>query len=160
MGQRSPMHQRYQKGTGPKGQTRRSAASAKPKRDKSAAPVKVAAGKSTEKTTLKDRYREAMPATQHYKRLRRAWWVYLGIASVSLAASLLLGWEPVGSLLGDRAIPVSNALSMGALVLIAFSWYIDLRKLRPLIKSWQAMSVKEREALVLSEREPLEDKEQ
>jgi len=155
------MHQRYQKGTGPKGTTRRSAAAAKPKRDKGAASVGKPASKAkTEKATLKARYRDAMPATLAYKRMRRTWWVYLGVASVSLVASLALGWEPIGSYFGERALSVANSLSFGALALIAFSWYIDLRKLRPMIKAWQAMSVKEREALVESERAALGDKEQ
>ena len=155
------MHQRYQKGTGPKGSTRRSAAAAKPKRDKGA----VSAGKpsskaKTAKATLKQRYRDAMPATESYRRMRRTWWIYLGIASVSLLASLALGWPPIGSFFGERALSVANSLSFGALALIAFSWYIDLRKLRPMIKAWQAMSIKEREALVESERPALDTKEQ
>lgn len=95
MSQRNPMNDRYA-GDGPKGQTRRSAASAKPK-SKAAATVIVKSNKKTEKerkAEAKEARRKAAaeqreldrkyykPDTQRYKRLRIMWAVCLGLAVV------------------------------------------------------------------------------
>ena len=149
MSQRSPMNARYQKGTEPKGQTRRSASSAKPKRDlgvgTSSSKSKSSAG-SAVKSSVKDRYAASVPANPLYKSYRRVWWSTLGIALVSLVISLAMSFEPLLSMVGETGAMVSASLSYGALGLIAYSWYIDLRKIRPIMKEWAAMSPKDREA--------------
>lgn len=148
MSQRSPMNPRYQKGTEPKGQTRRSAASAKPKRDLAAGsgPRKSKSGAPAAKSSVKERYAATVPANPLYKSYRRVWWGALGIALLSLVISLAMSFEPLLSWGGETGAMVAASLSYGALGLIAYSWYIDLRKIRPIMKEWAAMSPKEREA--------------
>lgn len=148
MSQRSPMNPRYQKGTGPKGQTRRSAASAKPKRDlaESTGASRPKSGSSKSKPSVKERYAATVPANPLYKTYRRVWWGALGVALLSLVVSLAMSFEPLLSWGGETGATVAASLSYGALGLIAYSWYIDLRKIRPIMKEWAAMSPKEREA--------------
>lgn len=150
MTQRSPMHARYQKDGQPKGQTRKSAASAKPSRTGTTSSAKrpsARKGSGGTKASARDRYIEMTPAYPEYKQLRRLWWGALGIATFSLLVSLSFSIKAVASFVGDSAIPIANGLSFGALGLIAFSWYIDLRKVRPLLERWKNLSEKEREAI-------------
>ena len=149
MTQRSPMHARYQKDGTPKGQTRKSAASAKPSRTGTSSSTKrSSSGKSSgAKASARDRYIEMTPAYPEYKQLRRLWWWALGIATFSLLVSLSFSIKSVQAFVGDSALSIANGLSFGALGLIAFSWYIDLRKVRPLLERWKNLSAKEREAI-------------
>lgn len=153
MSQRSPMNARYQKGTEPKGQTRRSAASAKPKRDlgvtpggKKSATSAGRAANSTAKSSIRERYAASIPADPTYKTYRRLWWTALGIALVTLVISLAMSMDPLLDMVGSTGATIAAALSYGALGLIAYAWYIDLRKIRPMMKAWTAMSTKERAA--------------
>ena len=147
MSQRSPMNARYQKDTTPKGQTRKSAASAKPKRTGTTSPSRPSKAASGEKVSARERYAEMTPAYPEYKQLRRLWWGALGIATFSLFVSLSFSITAVADWFGDSALAVGNGLSFGALGLIAFAWYIDLRKVRPLLEQWKRLSPKEREAI-------------
>ena len=142
MSRRSPLNNRYKKGQEPKGQTRKSAASAKPAR-KNATPVKA-----QKKASVKQQYAQAMPDTPEFKRLRGLWWKVLGIAVVMLVVSLVLTTKKVAPSVGDAGKIVSLALSWIALGLVAFAWWIDLKKVRPLVKAHQmGISIEQYEEL-------------
>jgi len=124
---RSASNERYQKYTGPKGQTRKSAAQAKPTRKEgSSTPAK-----SKTKTKVSPdkapggKYYE--PDTPEYKFWRRMWWVCLGGGLVLVAVSFYLqtylktiSWARTA---GVITIGLSYAAIIGA-------FFIDYRKLR------------------------------
>lgn len=131
MSRRSPLNNRYKKGQEPKGQTRKSAASAKPTR-KNATPTPA-----KKKASVKEQYNSTMPNTPEFKRLRSLWWKILGIAVVMLVISLVLTTKKVTPMVGTTGRFVSLALSWIALGLVAFAWWIDLKKVRPMVKAFQ-----------------------
>lgn len=131
MSRRSPLNNRYKKGQEPKGQTRKSAASAKPAR-KNATPAPA-----KKKASVKEQYNSTMPDTPEFKRLRSLWWKILGIAVVMLVISLVLTTKKVIPMVGTTGRFVSLALSWIALGLVAFAWWIDLKKVRPMVKAFQ-----------------------
>lgn len=134
MSRRSPLNERYKKESAPKGSTRKSAASARAKRpsgENDSAPVK-------KKTTAKQKYDSAVPNTPEFKGLRKTWWITLGIATLMLVVSLLLSLEKAIDMFGTTAQYVSAALSTGAFIFIAYAWWLDLRKIRPMLKAYQA----------------------
>lgn len=134
MARRSPTNRRYQKHGAPKGQTRRSAASARPARASGQEkPVK-------KKTTVKERYQSAVPQTPEYKKYRKQWWLALGIGALALVISLILSTEKVAEMAGDAGKYASLGLTFIAFVGIAFAWYVDLKKIRPMLKEHQANS--------------------
>lgn len=133
MSTRSPHNARYKKDTAPKGTTRKSAASAKPVRRKGGKPASVKAASSK---AVPIKYQ--MPDTDEYKQLRKQWWIVLGVAIVILAISLVLTIKPLDSLLGANTQLISLAISWIALGLVGYAWYIDLRKIRPMVRAYQA----------------------
>jgi hypothetical protein len=137
------MNNRYQKGTKPAGATRKSASSVKPKAPrKKAAPTKKktwrerlsGAGAGASKPKTDRSYLTVVPETPEYKALRKRWWICLGIAIVLLVASLVLQ---------KIQATVSLALSWAALAFVAYSWWLDFKKIRPLIKEAQNAARKE-----------------
>ncbi|MDO5041928.1 MAG: hypothetical protein Q4D92_00240 [Slackia sp.] len=99
MSQRNPMNERYQSEQ-PKGQTKKSASSAKPK-SKAAASVYVRPAGHTpqEKKAIKkaERAKRAEldrmfynPPTEQYKKLRRIWWVLLISAIVLTVLGMII----------------------------------------------------------------------
>ena len=140
MSQRNPMNDRYM-GEGPKGSTRRSAASAKPK-SKAASTVIVKENKKTEKekkAERKARQRKAAeeqreldrkyykPDTQRYKRLRVMWWVSLAIAvvfGILMFFTRELGWINI----------VCVVVAYG-MIIVAF--YIDFALIRKERRKYQ-----------------------
>ena len=143
MSQRDPMNDRYTT-DGPKGQTRKSAASAKPK-TKAASSVHVQAAEKTKeqkKAERKAREKEERqkqreldaryynPPTPEYKRMRRIWWVCLIAAIVCTAVSFL----------GRDMIPtsVSFAILILAYVFIIAAFYIDFSKIKKIRRAYQA----------------------
>ena len=142
MSRRSPLNNRYKKGQEPKGQTRKSAASAKPAR-KNATPAKP-----KQKASVKEQYSQSMPDTPEFKRLRGLWWKVLGVAVVMLVGSLILTTQKVAPSVGATGKMISLALSWIALGLVAFAWWVDLKKVRPMVKAHQmGISIEQYESL-------------
>ncbi|MDZ4178068.1 MAG: hypothetical protein U1E29_02360 [Coriobacteriia bacterium] len=129
MSRRSANNQRYQKHT-QLGKTRRSAASAKPKRDKgsaSSSPVK-SKGKSAK------RARVAMyPDTPEFKRWRRIWlWLLVAAMVFSISAFVLRDGGPY------EAGPTGTLTLVAAYTCLFGAFYIDLTKIRRMRKEWLA----------------------
>ncbi|MCL2438642.1 MAG: hypothetical protein FWE48_00125 [Coriobacteriia bacterium] len=146
MARRSPMNNRYQKGTEPKGVTRKSAASAKPKRaigeqnSSSKTGGKKASGKKGDAKKRSSFLRE-MPDTPEYKQQRKIWWYCLGAAFLLLILSLSLGAEQVYSLIGlsgDQAAQIGLGMTWAAMFMVGFAWYLDFKKIRPLVRAFEA----------------------
>lgn len=142
MSQRNPMNDRYQSER-QRGNTRRSAASAKPKA-KAAASVTYSSPKKTpkeRKAELKKARKEESakqreldkkyytPDTERYKKLRRIWWGLLALAVVSTICSWLLR--------GIGPSWISLACLIGAYVFIIGAFYIDFSKIRKERKAYQ-----------------------
>jgi hypothetical protein len=152
MSRRSPFNKRYQnQSSESSGSTRKSAASAKIKRTSSSKSAPKKPQTRREKLLANARARQTgakkpaqrsgsrlavVPDTPEYKRLRRIWWILLGIAVVALVVALLLNnksiiaaWPPAGY--------VSLGFEIVAIGLIAATWILDFRKIRPLVKQAQ-----------------------
>lgn len=139
MAKRNPMNERYQKHTSPAGKTRKSAAAAKPKRNKPGETSKPAKGssKSLSRVEQRDKRREAYnkrmammhPATPEYRRMRRIWWLFLGGAIVLSTVAWLL-WSNVENRAFGNYVLVAAYISMGIAV------WIDWTKLRKLRQEW------------------------
>lgn len=158
------MNDRYQ-GEGPRGTTRKSAASAKPKA-KAAASVTYSSPKKTpkeRKAELKQARKEESakqreldkkyytPDTERYKKLRRLWWALLALAVISTVCSWLLrGIEPSW---------ISFGCLIGAYVFIIAAFYIDFSKIRKERKAYQTrMLAKEIEEEKQAKREAASNK--
>jgi hypothetical protein len=133
---RSPNNERYQKHTEPKGQTRKSAAAAKPKRDgnvprKSNTATTKGRVRPRPKAPVRSTYNE--PDTPEYKKWRRVWWWSLGAGVAFVTASLLLQYvvHAEGVLRG-----VSVALIAASYAALIVAFFVDYRKLRPLRKDF------------------------
>jgi hypothetical protein len=121
---RSAGNQRYRKDASV-GSTRRSAASAKPKRDVGEAPVKgrSSAGKGDKG---KVDWRAVEPQTREFKMLRRIWFVLLGIAIVASLGGYLLRTQET---LATVTLVIAYTTLFGA-------FGIDLLKIRPMRKQY------------------------
>ncbi len=142
MSRRNPMNDRYQR-DGHHGNTRKSAASAKPKA-KAAASVTYSSPKKTpkeRKAELKQARREESerqreldkkyykPDTERYKKLRRLWWVLLALAIIGAVGSWLLrqvepAWLSFGCLIC-------------AYICIIAAFVVDFSKIRKERKAYQ-----------------------
>ena len=143
MTQRNPMNERSQSEL--KGQTKKSAASLKPK-TKAASSVHVKSTKKTPKQNRENRKAERQrqaelerlyynPPTREYKRLRRIW---IALISVGLIATA------VGGLLTakfDNA-QLSWAFIIPAYACIIAAVWLDLGKIRKLRRAYQADMVR------------------
>ena len=143
MTQRNPMNERSQSEI--KGQTKKSAASLKPK-TKAASSVHVKSTKKTPKQNRENRKAERQrqaelerlyynPPTREYKRLRRIW---IALISVGLIATA------VGGLLTakfDNA-QLSWAFIIPAYACIIAAVWLDLGKIRKLRRAYQADMVR------------------
>ena len=149
MSQRNPLNERYTSEK-PLGKTRKSAASAKPTTTR-AANVRDPAPKTKKQKRAEAREREAKiaarrgvgsgnnytrggtydPPTPEYKRLRKMWWVCLGIgvAFALLTFVLMQNNMPTGS------IYVMLGVSWVALIM---ALYLDLGKMRKIRKRYNA----------------------
>jgi len=119
--QRSPHNPRYQKNA-KLGSTRKSAASAKPKR--SAGGPGSSSGSKKQKPKKKRRLIETV-TTPEIKRQRKRWWIFMGIA---LLAAVALVLEPVGGNVTLRSIAMGVWLA-GFGTAIYIDWFV-VRKLR------------------------------
>ena len=126
MARRSATNARYQKYQEPVGQTRKSAASAKPKRSSSTTPVKSAAKKSGRRVPL-----AIEPTTAEFRGVRRTWWVLLGAALLLTTASWVLRAYVHTSWAGQAATGVLG-LAYGT---IFYALYLDWTKMRPMRKA-------------------------
>jgi hypothetical protein len=118
MSQRSPQNARYQKHTKPTGKTRRSAASAKPKKASAAPAAGSSAGKGSSA-------RAKFVATPEYTKWRNRWWWLLGVATV-----LAIAYFPLYKMGAPK--PVAYATIIGAYVFLGVGAWIDFKKVRPL----------------------------
>lgn len=124
------MNERYQKNTAPTGKTRRSAASARPKRPIGEGGSKPAAkAKKAKASVSRPSYADLQPQTDEYKRLRRVWWGLLLASLVLTSASFFV--NKTNARIGTYMILVGYGLLGGAL-------FIDLTKLRRMRKEWAA----------------------
>ncbi|HSK46587.1 MAG TPA: hypothetical protein VLA05_01115 [Coriobacteriia bacterium] len=125
MARRSPQNERYQKNTAPAGKTRRSSASAKPKREAeqtgSSAPKKKPAA-ARQPLVIN-------PPTEEFRRWRRIWWMLLLGSVVFTFASLA-----VRQWLGQPQI--ANILLFIGYAGIFAALYLDWTKLRRMRKEW------------------------
>ncbi|MCL2025040.1 MAG: hypothetical protein FWG78_04625 [Coriobacteriia bacterium] len=134
MSRRSPYNERYQKDTKPSGSTKRSAASAKPKRD-------AEESKPTSRRNATKRAHYSVPDTPEYRQARKRWWMLLGSAVVVLIVSLAMTGTQLATFLpiSEEAVRYTSlGLSWVALGLIGASWWLDLKRIRPMIKAHQA----------------------
>ena len=126
MARRSATNARYQKYQEPAGQTRKSAASAKPKRSSSTAPVKSSAKKSGRRVPL-----TVEPSTPEFRNVRRTWWILLGAALLLTTASWALRAYVHTTWSGQAATGVLG-LAYGS---IFYALYLDWTKMRPMRKA-------------------------
>jgi hypothetical protein len=136
MARRSPMNERYQKNTAPGGKTRRSAASAKPKRDladESSKKASVPKGRSTSKQPL-----VINPPTPEFAYWRRVWWILLVVSLVFTFSSIAVRkWLAIpGADSYDNWVVVANILLGLGYGGIFAALYIDWTKLRSMRKEW------------------------
>jgi hypothetical protein len=123
---RSPGNERYQKHTSPKGQTRKSAAAAKPTRKEGSATSSSAKSKSkSSATSASGRYSE--PDTPEYKYWRRLWWISLLVGLIFVAISFYLQYYLKGYSWSRTAGIVTITISYAAIIA---AFFIDYRKLR------------------------------
>lgn len=140
MSQRNPMNERYTTDEH-KGQTRKSAATMKPK-TKAAASVRVVAPTKTkqqkkvekkasnQKQTQVDR-KYYNPPTAEYKKLRRLWWILL-VAAIAMTGFSWLArtWFPTNEMVSYVGLGLAYVLIIAAL-------YIDFSKIRKVRRAYQ-----------------------
>lgn len=146
MSQRNPMNERYQNDER-SGKTRKSAASAKPKKEAAGTVVMKTSRKTPKERKAEqkearrkeqERQRELdrkyyKPDTEQYKKLRRIWWISLIGAVVCVIASWLL-----------RTVQpewLAMVALFGAYGLIIFAFYIDFSKIRKERRKYQEKMV-------------------
>ena len=126
MARRNPMNERYGKHTAPAGKTRKSAASAKPKRAIADAP----SAKKRPAPAASKRSRIVMnPSTPEFKKWRRVLWAFLILAMVVSTAAYFMWREESLRVWGNYVLGAGYAMIFVALG-------IDWLKLRPMRAEW------------------------
>jgi hypothetical protein len=137
---RAPTNARYQKYQEPAGQTRKSAAAAKPSRkatgtSANASKPKPAAGRGASRLD---------PQTAEFKALRKQWWILLLAGVVLVTASWAVRYidKPGSFLNAGRIVAGSFNMTYGALLAavtlglayacIFYALYLDFAKMRPM----------------------------
>ncbi len=140
MSQRNPMNDRYTTDDH-KGQTRKSAATMKPK-TKAASSVRVQSATKTKQQKKAEqkaaRQKQAQtdrkyynPPTEQYKKLRRLWWVMLvGAIAMTAFSWLSRSWFPNTEMISYVALGLAYVLIIGAL-------YVDFSKIRKVRRAYQ-----------------------
>lgn len=151
MSQRNPTNDRNLNG-GPEGQTRKSAASAKPKRQAAESVRVVKRGKSPQETKAEKKAREArarekedqiysiaavmMKKDPTYVKFKRIWWIFIGLAiALTIAAWLMQLNAGLPSWLVYGTLIVAYAAIIGTFAL-------DMAKIRPIRREMRARAVK------------------
>ena len=126
MARRSAQNPRYQKGK-QVGTTRKSAASAKPKRSSGEAGGSGSSKKSSSDEKPKSRFFQALPVpdTPRFKRWRQIW---LGLLVAAVVFSLAAWWQR-GTQLGTLGL-------IAAYTCIFSAVYIDITKIRRMRKEY------------------------
>ena len=124
MARRSPLNARYQKYQEPAGKTRKSAASAKPKKG-DAAGKSGAKSKAVTKAPVRRGAVFSNPDTPEFRKLRRVWWALI----ISAFALTTVAWLLLRNLQQRSA---SNYVLIGAYALMFIAFWLDWTKLRPL----------------------------
>lgn len=162
MTQRNPMNDRYQS-EDHRGQTRKSAASAKPK-TKAAASVRV---KPVEKTKQQKKAEKKVarqkqseldrkyynPPTPQYKRLRKIWWgLLIGAVAMTAFSWFARSWFPEG--VTYVTLGLAYACIIGAL-------YVDFSKIRKVRRAYQEEmeSAKSKEQRALEKKQKAAERE-
>lgn len=124
MTRRSATNARYQKNSLPEGKTRKSASSAKASRAASAVPSKAS---SSKKPSGDSAARKAYfsPNDPEYKRLRKIWWILLGVSFLLIIISIVIQFM-------FEKQQLSMIFSWTAMGVIVIVYYLDFRKIRPL----------------------------
>lgn len=131
MARRSATNARYQKYQEPAGQTRKSAASAKPKRSSGSTTASGGASKSKPSKASAAAGRRAImvnPTTPEFKKLRRNWWILLVVGLVLTTAS----WAVRDYLDTTWALEASYVVLGLAYACIFYALFIDWTKMRPM----------------------------
>jgi len=141
MSQRNPLNDRYQTDER-KGQTRKSAATAKPKA-KAASSVRVistektpkqkraaARAKRQQETTIEQKYYH--PPTPEYRKWKKVWWVCLA-GSLSMTGGSLA----ISFLLPELQVVSNTMIGLGYAFLIGF-FFTDFAKIRKIRRKYQA----------------------
>lgn len=123
MAQRSPTNPRYQKYTKPSGKTRKSAASAKPKRQSSSPAEKSSSSSSSSSSKP-----APPPLPAELRPWRIVWWALLGAGMVAALGAYLLQRNGDGGPLGVGLLVFAYACIIGGLA-------IDWLKVRPARKA-------------------------
>jgi hypothetical protein len=139
---RSPTNARYQKYQEPAGQTRKSAAAAKPSRKSADGSTSSASKSKASGGAGKARFD---PQTPEFKRLRKQWWMLLLAGVVLVTASWGVRYidKPASFLESGRIALGSNfslsyggvlaSLTLGlAYACIFYALYLDFAKMRPM----------------------------
>ena len=145
MTQRNPMNDRYQSDT-PKGQTKRSASSLKPK-TKAASSVYIRSNEKTpqEKKAIRKEQRQRQreldaryynPPTEEYKKFRRMWWVFL-LAAIALTALAMI----IPNILTDNT-SLTWVFLIPAYACIFIALWIDFSKIRKVRQNYQQEMLK------------------
>ncbi len=145
MTQRNPMNDRYQ-GEPPKGQTKKSASSMKPK-TKAASSVYVRSAEKTpkEKKEIRKQQRARQaeldrkyynPPTEEYKKLRRLWWIFLGLAIVLTALGMFVP-QFLPNVPGIQWICIVPAYAF-----IILALWLDFSKIRKVRQAYQLEMMK------------------
>lgn len=131
------MNARYQKHTEPAGKTRKSAAAAKPVRKEGGTATSSAKTKTSGSggSTARVPYD---PQTPEFKRLRTWWWSLLGGGLVLVA----LSWAIRQYTQFPAKLTVATVALSLAYFCIGVAFYLDLVKMRPMRKEWQASQKK------------------
>lgn len=127
MARRSPMNERYQKNA-KIGSTRRSASSAKPKRE--AGTYSAASGKTPEKK--KRGFFAPLPTSPEIKKWRRVWYVLIAVAVASYALTLY-----AQSIKNDLLGTIALAAELGAVTVAIGIDLVVIRKLRKQVMAEQ-----------------------
>ena len=140
MSQRNPMNDRYQSER--QGQTRKSAAAAKPKSRAAASVYVKPAGKSPQEKKAAQKAERARqadldrkyynPPTEEYKRLRRLWWILL-IAAIGLTVLAMF----VAPSLAETIPWITWAFLIPAYGCIIGALYLDFSKIRRVRRAYQ-----------------------
>lgn len=147
MSQRNPMNERYQTDER-KGQTRKSAASAKPK-TKAASSVRVqsttktpkekkAARKAQERQDRSTANKYYQPESPEYKRLRKIWWILLIGAIIATALSFYLRMQAENN---EALYTASTVILVAGYIAIVCALILDFTKIRKMRKAYQAEMV-------------------